>query len=82
MCDHDAVNCSVRRNGNVVDDLIDRVAQIFEAGNKTDIELTIREPLTQCRWMIKHNVAWPAANQRTSVDVLYAADAQRVQRET
>ena len=79
---HDAVNWSVRRNGNVVNDSILRVAQIFEAGNKSDIELTVREPLTQCRWMIKLNVIRAAANQRTSVDVLYAADAQRVQRET
>jgi len=76
MCDHDAVNRSLGRNRNVLNNPVNRVTQKFEAGNKRDIKLTVREPLTQCRWMIEIDAASPAVNERTSVKIFYATDAQ------
>ena len=70
------MNWTVRGNANIVNDLVNRVAQIFEAGNKSDIEITVCESPTQCRWMIKRNVGRPTANQRTSIEIFYAADAE------
>ena len=74
--DHDAVNWSIGRNRNVVNDPINRVAQKLEAGNKCHVESTVREPPTQNRWMIEIYLALPAADQRTGVEIFYAADAQ------
>ena len=67
MRDYYAVNRAVRRNGNVVNNSIDRVAQKFEAGNKRDVKLAFRESLTQSGRMVELNVARPAADERTSV---------------
>ena len=67
MRDYYAVNRAVGRNRNVVNDPIDRVAQKFEAGNKRDVELALRESLTQGGRMVELNVARPAADERTSV---------------
>ena len=55
------------RSRNAVNDLIDRVAQKFETGNKRDIELAFRQSLTQSGWMIELNIALPTADKRTSI---------------
>ena len=74
--DHDAVNWSIGRNRNVVNDPINRVAQKLEAGDKRNIELAVRELLTQCRWMIEIYLVRPAADEGTGVEIFYATDAQ------
>jgi len=40
MCDDYAVNRSVRGNGNVINDPVDRVTQKLETGDKRNIKFT------------------------------------------
>ena len=79
MRNYYAVNGAVGRNGNIVNDPIDRVAQKFEAGNKCDVELAFGESLTQSGRMVELNIARPAADERTSVEILNATDADGFQ---
>jgi hypothetical protein len=65
--DYYTVNRAVGRNGNVVNDPIDRVAQKFEAGNKRDVKLAFRKSLAQSGRMVELNLAGPGADERTSV---------------
>ena len=51
----------------------------FETGNKGDIKFTRRESLTQHRWMIEVDVAFPAADEWAGVEIFYATDANRFQ---
>ena len=67
MREYDTVDRAIGCDRNVINDAVDRVAEKFEAGNKCYVEFTVREPLTQCRWMIEIYLARPAADQRTSV---------------
>ena len=67
MRERDTINRAVGCDRNVINDAVDWVAQKLEAGNKCYVEVTVREPLTQCRWMIEIYIARPAADQRTSV---------------
>jgi hypothetical protein len=76
VCDHDAVNWSVGRNRNVINDSINGVPQKLETGNKRDIEVTVRQSLAQSRRVIELNVIWPAADERTRVEIFYATDAE------
>ena len=82
MRDYHTVNLAVGRNGNVVNDSIDRIAQKFEAGNKCDVELAFGESLTQSGRMVELNIARPTANERTSVEILNATDADGFQRKS
>jgi hypothetical protein len=79
MCDDDAVNWSVGRNGNAINDSINGVPQKLETGNKRDIEVTVRQSFAQTRRVIEVDVTWPAANERTRVEIFYATDAERFQ---
>jgi hypothetical protein len=56
------VNRPVGRDGNIVNDSIDRITQKFETGNKRDVKFAFRESLTQSGWMIELNLPRPAAD--------------------
>ena len=47
-----------------------------------NIELTLRQPFAQRRWMIELDATKPAANEWTCVQIFYAADAKRTHRIT
>jgi hypothetical protein len=47
MRDNYAVNRSVRRNGNVINDPVDRVTQKFETGYKRNIKFASGEFIAQ-----------------------------------
>jgi hypothetical protein len=79
VCDDDAVDWAVGRNGNVINDSINGVPQKLETGNECDIEVTVRQPFAQSRWVIGLDVIWPAANKRVRVEIFYATDAERFQ---
>jgi hypothetical protein len=76
VCDDDAVNWSVGRNRNVINDSINGVPQKLETGNESDIEVTVRQSFAQSRWVIGLDVIWPAANEGTRVEIFYATDAE------
>ena len=79
MRNDNAVNGPSRRNGNTIDDSIDRVAQKFETGNKSNIELTARKPLAKRRWIIEIHLTRPPTNERAGVEIFDAADAKGFQ---
>jgi len=79
MRNDNAVNGPSRRNGNIIDDSIDRVAQKFETGNKSNIELTTCKPLAERRWMIEIHLTSPPANERAGIEIFDAADAKGFQ---
>src|SRR5215470_16828855 len=76
MRDDHAVNRAVRCNGNTINDSINRVAQKFEAGDKRNIALAVRESFAKRRWMIERHRAWPSSNERKGIKVFDAADAK------
>jgi hypothetical protein len=78
MRDEYAVNRTIRRNRNAVDDPIDRIAQKFGARDEGKIDITTRELRTQRRRIIERNLSRPTANQRPSVEIFDAADAQGI----
>ena len=59
---YDAVNGAVGRNGNAVDDPIDRIAQKFETGYERKIKITQRKLPAKRGRMIEPDGARPAAN--------------------
>ena len=67
MREHDTINRAFGCDRNAIYDAVDRVTKKLEAGNKCYVEVTVREPLTHCRWMIELYLARPTADQRTSV---------------
>ena len=75
MRDYHTVNRAVGRYRNIVNNPINRVPQKLETGNKRNIELAFRESVTQSGRMVELNIARPAADERTSVEIFYAADA-------
>ena len=79
VCDDDAVNRSVRGNGNIVNDPVNRVTQKFEAGDERDIEFPGRKFIAQRRWMIDVHIALPTVDERAGVEIFYATDAEGVQ---
>jgi hypothetical protein len=81
MCDDDAINWSIGRNGNVINDSVNGVPQKLETGNKRDIQVAVCQSFAQSGRVIGLNVIWPAANERTRVEIFYATDAERFQRE-
>ena len=82
MCDYYAVDRSGRRNGNIIHDPVDWIAQKFETGSKGDIKLASGKLIAQRRWVVEIHLTRPASNQRSRVEIFDAADAQRFQRET
>src|SRR6266513_2743722 len=74
--DH-AVNRAGRRNGDIIHDSINRVAKKFETGDERNIELTVRKPLAEHRWMIEVHLTLPPSNERTGVEIFDAPDPQR-----
>ena len=82
MCDYYAVDRSGRRNGNIIHDPVDWIAQKFETGSKGDIKLASAKFIAQRRWVVEIHVARPPSNQRPRVEIFDAADAQRFQSET
>jgi hypothetical protein len=79
MRDDDAVNRAVGGNGNTIDNAIKWVAQKFEAGDEGDVEIATGELGTERRRMIECDRAGPPTNERTGVEVFYAAEACRLQ---
>jgi hypothetical protein len=79
MRNDNAVNGPSRRNGNIINDSIDRVAQKFETGNKSNIELAARKPLTERRWMIEIDLPSPPLDERAGIEIFDAADAKGFQ---
>jgi len=86
MRNDNAVNGPSRRNGNIIDDSIDRVAQKFETGNKSNIDLAARKPLAERRWMIEIHLASPPSDEasppsdeRAGIEIFDAADAKGLQ---
>jgi hypothetical protein len=51
----------------VVNDSVNWIAQKLEAGNERDIKLAFGESAAQSGRMIELNIAWPSADERTSV---------------
>jgi hypothetical protein len=76
MRDHHAVNRSVGRDRNIVNNPVDRIAQKFETGNKSYVEFTVRKLFAKCRRMIEFHLARPSSNERTSVEIFNAPDPQ------
>jgi len=79
MCNDHAVNRAYGRDRNIINNPVDRVAQKFETGNKSNIELTARKPLAKRRWMIEIHLTRPPANERAGVEIFDAADAKGFQ---
>ena len=75
--DNDAVNRSGRSNAKAVDDVVDRIAQKFEARYERNIQLPRGEFLAKRAGMIEVDVASPAVDKRQRVKIPYAADPQR-----
>jgi hypothetical protein len=81
MGEHDTVNWPIGSDRDVVDDPIDRIAQEFEARDEGKTDITTRELRAQRRRLIERNLSRPTANQRPSVEIFDAADAQGFQSE-
>ena len=79
MGDNYAVNRAVRRDRNAVNNAIDRIAQEFKTGNERDVQLAASELSAECRWMIENDVSFPAVNEGAGIEILDAADAERIQ---
>src|SRR6266487_493474 len=77
MGDDHAVNRAGRRNGNIIHDSVNRVAQKFETGHERNIELTARKPSAERRWMIEVHLTSPSSNEGTGVEIFDAPDPQR-----
>ena len=75
MGDDHAVNGAVRRDRNIIDNPVNRVAQKFQTGDKGNIQLTACKPLTERRWMIEIHLSRPPANKRAGVEIFDATDA-------
>ena len=73
---NNAVNRATCRNGNAVDNPVNRVAEKLEAGNESDIEFTRAEPPAKRRWMIELDRPRPAMDKRPGIEIFNAADAQ------
>jgi hypothetical protein len=77
--DNDTVNRSVRGNGNIVNDPVNRITQNFEAGDKRNIEFAGGKFIAERRRMVEVHVAFPAVDERAGVEIFYATDAERLQ---
>jgi len=82
MRDDNAVNLPSRRDRNIINDSISRIAQKFETGNKGKIEFTSGKFIAERRWMIEVHVAFPSPNEWSGVEIFDAADAWRFQSES
>ena len=81
MRDDNAVNRPSRRDRNIINDSISRVAQKFKTGDKGKIEFASGKFIAECRWMIEVYVARPSSNEWTGVEIFDAADPCRFQSE-
>lgn len=79
VCDNYTVNRAVRRDRNTVNDAVNGVAQKFETGNERNVQFTASELRAKRRWMIKNDVRFPAVNEGAGIEILNAADAERIQ---
>ena len=77
MRDDHAVNRTIGSDRNIIDDRVNGIAQVFEARDERDIELTDCELPAKRGRMIELNRARPAVNQRSRVQVLDAAEPSR-----
>src|SRR5205085_10696790 len=75
-----AINLAARRNGELVHNPIDWATEKFEAGDERDIEIATLKLPAKGGWMIKINVSGPAVNQRASIKIFDAANAQHLSR--
>src|SRR5205085_11573636 len=69
---------AVRRNGNAIDDPVNRITQKFETGNERDVQFAARELRAKRRGVIEHDDAGPSMNQGTRVEIFNAANTKRL----
>ena len=80
---HDnAVNHSIGRNRNGVDNRVNRITQKFETGDERYIQFAGREFAGERRGMIEIYRSAPVVNERTRVEIFNAAESQRVHAQT
>ena len=77
MRDNNAVNRTIGGDRDIIDDRVNGIAQVFEARDERDIELTRGELPAKRRRMIELNLARPTVNQRSRVKVFDAAESSR-----
>ena len=77
VCEDDAIYRPVGRDRDPIDHRVNRVAQIFEAGDERDLEFTRRELSAKRRWMIEVYPTAPAVNERPGVKIPDAAETHR-----
>ena len=78
MRDDNAVNRTIGSDRDIIDDRVNRIAQVFEARDERDIELTDCELPAKRGRMIELNLARPAVNQRSRIKVFDAAESSRM----
>ncbi len=66
----------VGTNRDPVDDRVNRIAQILEAGNESDIQFARGQFPRERGRLSKFDRARPAVNQRTRVEILNATNAE------
>jgi hypothetical protein len=81
MRNDDAINRSVGRNRNIINDPVDRVPQKFKAGDKRNIEFFRGESVAEGRRIIKVQFGLPAVDEWTRIEIFYATNAEGFQRE-
>ena len=74
MRENDAEDWPVRGDRESIDNGVDGVAQIFEARDEGHIQLASGQGTAERRGMVETHLTRPALNQRTSVEVLNAAE--------
>jgi hypothetical protein len=77
MCNEHAVDRTVRRNRNAVDERVNRIAQKLETGDKRHIKRCGREFFAEGARMIEHDFAGPAVDEGTGVEILNATNPEQ-----
>ena|SRR5207248_5106838 len=80
MRDDDTVDGAMSGNGNAIDDSVNRPPQIFQAGDQSDIEMPMLKFSAKGGRMIEIDRSGPAVNQRPSIKIFDAANAQHLSR--
>lgn len=78
MRNNNAVNRSVRRDGNSIDDPVNRSPQIFQARDQREIEVAAGEFLAKRGRVIEIDSTRPTADERARIKIFNATDAQPV----
>src|SRR5947208_8636378 len=78
--DNHAVDGPMRSDRHAVDDKEFRAKKQLEARDEGDVQVALRELCTKCCRMVENDAPRPAVNERPRVQILNAADAQRIER--